>query len=407
MNKRKRKHTSNATISFAKGFRAPTLEECVAALEAPKRGLPTIDQKHPLHNTNFFDVDTAMFSLLPSPLSPYDWLAQDVESPQSFSDYYQSICLRNGKFKPFANANKSTIYILPLGSFNNPETNECYVDLNLLVQYTKAFYTGCQVSFLPVANITQRFTKEDRTKEKPKFYWLQEDEKHEYEIKGRYDKNTKKRQLNVNPILDLLANIRKKREFQRTHNDCFCIMCVTLEDLYDDHPDLFVAGMANGGSKVAVFSFARYAPHVSETMSVEHWWDWNFQNSNKPQKSKKKKQSQKENQEEEGERTKEYRAEWLKRSVKLLVHELGHLYGIGHCIYFDCIMNGSGHLEEDFRQSLHLCPIDLKKLTFRLPNFDPLIWYQNLLKFYKEQNQTNVFQSEQTWIEKKIRGSYR
>ncbi len=36
----------------------------------------------------------------------------------------------------------------------------------------------------------------------------------------------------------------------------------------------------------------------------------------------------------------------LQRSAKLLVHEVGHLLGLDHCIHFACLMNGSGHLAE-------------------------------------------------------------
>lgn len=38
----------------------------------------------------------------------------------------------------------------------------------------------------------------------------------------------------------------------------------------------------------------------------------------------------------------------LQRSCKLLVHEIAHLLGVDHCIWFSCCMNGSGHLSEDF-----------------------------------------------------------
>ena len=36
---------------------------------------------------------------------------------------------------------------------------------------------------------------------------------------------------------------------------------------------------------------------------------------------------------------------------QVTVHELLHLLGLDHCIYFACLMNGSGSLEEDHRQA--------------------------------------------------------
>lgn len=78
----------------------------------------------------------------------------------------------------------------------------------------------------------------------------------------------------------------------------------------------------------------------------------------------------------------------LKRACKLLVHELGHLYLLGHCVYSACCMNGSGHLEEDFKQPMMLCPVDLKKLKMRLGDgFDLRRRMHGLHRFYQEQGE--------------------
>ena len=34
----------------------------------------------------------------------------------------------------------------------------------------------------------------------------------------------------------------------------------------------------------------------------------------------------------------------LRRSMKVMVHELGHMFGLDHCAYFHCLMNGSGRI---------------------------------------------------------------
>ncbi len=73
----------------------------------------------------------------------------------------------------------------------------------------------------------------------------------------------------------------------------------------------------------------------------------------------------------------------LTRSCKLLVHETCHLLGIDHCVYMDCCMNGSGHLEEDFRQSMFMCPIDLKKLSI-IVNFDVRERYARMREFFNK-----------------------
>lgn len=75
----------------------------------------------------------------------------------------------------------------------------------------------------------------------------------------------------------------------------------------------------------------------------------------------------------------------LVRSCKLLVHETCHLLGMEHCIYLNCCMNGSGHLEEDFEQSMFLCPIDLKKLAL-IVDFDLVERYKQMREFFDKHN---------------------
>ena len=30
-----------------------------------------------------------------------------------------------------------------------------------------------------------------------------------------------------------------------------------------------------------------------------------------------------------------------------MTHEIGHMFGIKHCVHFNCLMNGSNHEEEN------------------------------------------------------------
>jgi len=45
-----------------------------------------------------------------------------------------------------------------------------------------------------------------------------------------------------------------------------------------------------------------------------------------------------------------------------MVHEIGHMFGLKHCVFYDCVMNGSNHLEESKKRTFHLCPVCLRKL---------------------------------------------
>ena len=48
--------------------------------------------------------------------------------------------------------------------------------------------------------------------------------------------------------------------------------------------------------------------------------------------------------------------------LQTLTHEIGHIFGLRHCQWLACLMQGSNHLEEADRRPLDLCPICLRKL---------------------------------------------
>ena len=58
-------------------------------------------------------------------------------------------------------------------------------------------------------------------------------------------------QLQVGGVLEQLRSVRSERP-------ALMVVAVTMHELFDEEPDLFVAGMAAGNHNVAVFSFMRY-----------------------------------------------------------------------------------------------------------------------------------------------------
>ena len=70
----------------------------------------------------------------------------------------------------------------------------------------------------------------------------------------------------------------------------------------------------------------------------------------------------------------------LERLLKICSHEIGHMFGLLHCIYFNCLMNGSNHLDESDGRISELCPVCLRKLQHSI-GFDILERYKALLKF--------------------------
>ncbi|EDO38259.1 predicted protein, partial [Nematostella vectensis] len=244
-----------------------------------------------------------------------------------------------------------------------PDFDRMSPDIHVLARYAQLFYD------LPVVVLPKVDLKIPEEKDGPVMWCESASEPSDGEDKPRSKRrkssriasnmhildhrwNTGRIQLKVDGILKLLSRHRPP--------NTLCLIALTMSDLYEEEPDLFVAGMASGNKGVAVFSFARYDPVI--TFSTEFWYEiektFNFK---------------------EEERT----SLMLQRSCKLLVHEIAHLFGIDHCIWYACCMNGSGHLGEDFSQPIHLCPVDLHKVQ-KLCGFDVVLRYKGLLRFFRE-----------------------
>lgn len=130
------------------------------------------------------------------------------------------------------------------------------------------------------------------------------------------------RQLLSTDILERLA--------KRLPDDAYAAIAITGIDLYPEPDWNFVFGQASLSERVGVYSLARYDPAFhGETLA-------------EPERSRK----------------------MLRRSLKVLVHELGHMFGIAHCTAFHCVMNGSNHLAETDAQPLYLGPVCARKVAW-------------------------------------------
>jgi archaemetzincin len=49
-----------------------------------------------------------------------------------------------------------------------------------------------------------------------------------------------------------------------------------------------------------------------------------------------------------------------------MVHEIGHMFGIKHCVHYECSMNGSNSYSESSRQIRFLCPVCTRKLKLAI-----------------------------------------
>lgn len=130
--------------------------------------------------------------------------------------------------------------------------------------------------------------------------------------------------------------------------DAYCRLGITTVDLYPEPSWNFVFGQASLRERTGVYSFARYEPKF---YGKEPKADDNHVA--------------------------------LLRSFKVLAHETGHMFGIEHCVYLLCIMNGSNHLEETDASPVHLCPVCLRKLHDSI-GFDIVERYRALEVVYRE-----------------------
>jgi archaemetzincin len=149
------------------------------------------------------------------------------------------------------------------------------------------------------------------------------------------------RQLLAPDILDELG--------RRIPGDGFLMIALTGEDLYPADDWNFVFGQATLRKRVAVYSTARYQPRfygAPEGMP-------------------------------------NIRETILARTLKVMSHEIGHMFGLEHCVYYRCIMNGSNSILETDRSPHHLCPVCLRKLA-RAARFDLVDRYEKLGLIYEK-----------------------
>lgn len=70
----------------------------------------------------------------------------------------------------------------------------------------------------------------------------------------------------------------------------------------------------------------------------------------------------------------------LLRTLKTSTHELGHVFTMSHCTFYECNMCGANHLGELDRHPLELCPQCLAKLCYAT-GAEPVQRWQQLLTF--------------------------
>lgn len=373
--KRRRKRSSAAgeRIPYARGFVPPTAKQRSRALHPQDLEVKLAREILPENENFFFPI--------PQPTSIDDWLAQYNEEGQTYVQFLsqcpwlsnRKIKYYNSTFLPSGSSLSEKypggkIYILPLNSSMDPST-EATPKFDDLADYAQRFY-GIPIKVLPAVEFRVDAEKE-------MLFWDESTSSASHgersrarnsPIRIRFHKESGHFQLKADSLLSRVKQVMPR--------DAICLMALTMMDIYDEAPDLFVAGLAGGNQRAGIFSLRRYDPSLK--FSTEHWFEISRNKSKMTPKQVAK--------------------TMLQRSIKLLVHEIAHLLGVDHCIWYSCCMNGSGHLSEDFRQSMHLCPVDLRKLQ-RLCRFDVSERYCRLKEFFER----HELEEEKDWVEKRLR----
>jgi len=73
------------------------------------------------------------------------------------------------------------------------------------------------------------------------------------------------------------------------------------------------------------------------------------------------------------------------------------MFGVQHCVYFRCLMNGSNHLGGSDDRPPHLCPVCLRKLHHAV-GFDVQARFERLLAF----SQHAGFEDEAAWLTRRL-----
>ncbi len=316
--------------AFPSLFRSPTLVRALllacAVAGAPLRGVeftpPTPEQVRDALGPLDDEPSVARRLLTPDesfkPIeapAPGDWLAQHEEAGQTFAEFVSQAARR-------PTATRRLIYLQPLGEFHADSAPS----LEALTDYAAAFFQ-LEVVLLP-ADVLESAAFEPRINPRS----------------GKY-------QLRSTAILSWLH--------ERLPDDAFCLVAVTMQDLYPAPSWNFVYGQASPAQRTGVFSFARNDPL--------------FFGRDRPD---------------------DFDALMLRRSAKTLVHEIAHLFGLAHCIHYRCLENGVNHEAEGDSRPHHLCPVCLRKLQ-HATGADLERRYRDLAYFYS--NHTG-WEEEEAWV---------
>jgi archaemetzincin len=446
------RHCHHSTLSFASsahsneaGYSRPTALQRLAAATVKK--LPETSTEGIVDN----DID---FSSFPAPLIlPLDDLSLDPRyPPQSLRAWTRS--KDRNKVTPL----KNIIYVAAPPdidpevesvrawshpSSQNQEKIPC-PDTGDIIAYLGAFYDGMSVKPLPVSlsfvawDAPKRVPSRKRQKSLLEYIGLSTSTEC---VRIRTRPSADKiftRQLNLDDLLDAAISMLPE--------DAYALLMLVHHDLYESEDDVFVCGRAYGGSRVAVVSTSRYNPVLDCIQDIDRRHSWPASHcesyikdiTSPPQSSipnHRPKKFPKANLNPDHSSTSSLigipdrgteqvavsamqtavntvkalpslctspspaalTGLWLGRICRTTSHELGHCFGMDHCVYYACVMQGSASLLEDERQPPYLCPVDQAKLLTATGS-SVVQHYNALLNFCESHSESHLFSAFAAWI---------
>ena len=248
-------------------------------------------------------------------LTDGDWLKRYREPDQRF-EYYQR---GNGNIQWVGpNKNKIYLFIADPDSFTEDQ-------LAKFKLYCSAFYHG--IAGVEILKAGSKIPGKGDKKVPANFL--------ESEIESREGFEAK--QYRCRGKDGILMKMPKYRP-----SDNYAMLLCTMKDLYPQPSWAFCFGWATYDGGVGCVSFARYDPA----------WD--------------------------GIEDPDSEKTLLMHACHIMCHEIGHQFGLRHCIYYECLMNGVMSADEQRRGGIKLlCPVCHKKLQQNI-KFDSTERFQKL-----------------------------
>jgi archaemetzincin len=375
-------------------FKRPTERQRISA--ATKDG--RVSKKLELLSSKELFGDGMVF---PGPLIlPNDDLAEDPEfPPQDFKEW------REEEERNPVTQERKTIYIVPSPSIKeevskmrawsvcnsqisaNEQNTQAIspLDMQDIMEYLSAFFHGMDVKLLKEPFHWQIWQHYDGfiLKNPPKgtrIIGLRTPSKELFGIRCRASPDgVSPMQVNLNDVLDALM--------ENIPSDAHSIIMLLDQDMYEGDGDIFCAGRAYGGSRIAAVSQFRDQPSCAPKEDGHGWPSSHcaayidqlcrLDSSRPPAKKAKLQPSQRKDvggplhvaieaaaiRPESGIPPEAPTAQWLGRVAVTMAHELCHCLGLDHCAYFACAMQGCGSVEEAQRQPPYVCPVCLEKIA--------------------------------------------